>query len=38
MGLRDKQKILDRGISNDLEALKEMFNIFNHQGNTSKND
>jgi hypothetical protein len=28
---RAKQRILNRGISNGREALKEMFNILSHQ-------
>jgi hypothetical protein len=32
-----KQRILNRVISNDREALKEMFNIPNHQGNAKEN-
>jgi hypothetical protein len=28
MGYRDKQRILNRGISNGQEAPKEMFNVF----------
>ena len=32
---RAKQRILNRGISNGKEALKEMFNILNHQGNVN---
>jgi hypothetical protein len=33
MGYRPKQRILNRGISNDLEDFKEMFNILSHQVN-----
>jgi hypothetical protein len=32
MRYRAKQRILNRGISNEQE-LKEMFNILSHQGN-----
>ena len=32
MGYRSKQRGLNRGISNNCEAIKEMFNIFSHQG------
>ena len=38
MGYTAKQRILSKGISNDQEALKESFNILNHQGNANKND
>ena len=37
MGNRAKQRILNRGISNGLNALKEMFNILSHQGNVNQN-
>ena len=30
--------ILNRGVSNGWEALKENFNILNHQENTNQND
>ena len=33
-----KPRILDRGISNAQEVLKEMFNILSHQASTDKND
>jgi ribosomal protein S24E len=35
---RAKQRILISGISNGLVALKEMFNILNHQGNANQNN
>jgi hypothetical protein len=38
MGFRSKQRILNRGISNDLEAVEEMFNILSHQKNTNQNN
>ena len=38
MGYRAKQRILNRGISNGQEGLKEMFNILSHQGNPNQND
>ena len=38
MGHRAKQRILNRGILDGLEALKEMLNILSHQGNTNQND
>ena len=38
MGYRAKQRILNRGISNGQEALKEMFNILSHQGNANPNN
>ena len=38
MGYRTKQRILNRGISNEQEALKEMFKVLSHQGNASQND
>jgi hypothetical protein len=31
-------RILNRGISNGPEALKEMFNILSQQGNENQND
>jgi hypothetical protein len=37
MGCRAKQRILNRGILNGLEALKEMFKILSHQGNANEN-
>jgi hypothetical protein len=37
MGYRYNQRIF-RGISNGLEALKEMFSILSHQGNANQND
>jgi hypothetical protein len=36
MGYQTKQKILNRGISSGLEALKEMFKFLSHQGNTNQ--
>jgi hypothetical protein len=38
MGNRDKQRILNWGNWNGLEAPKEMFNIFSHQKITNQND
>jgi hypothetical protein len=38
MGYRSKQIILNRGISNVRETLKEMFNIFSHQKNANQNN
>jgi hypothetical protein len=38
MGDRAKQRILNRGISNDPEALKELFSLLSHYGNTDQND
>jgi hypothetical protein len=38
MGYRSKQRILNRGISNGQEVLKEMFNILSHHGNAILND
>jgi hypothetical protein len=38
MGYRAKQRILNWGIPNGLEALKEMFNILSHQGNANQNN
>ena len=38
MGYRAKQRILNRGISNGQEALKEMFSILSHQGNANQKD
>ena len=37
-GYRVKEIILNRGISSDLEALKDKFNILNHQGKANQND
>jgi hypothetical protein len=36
MGYRAKQRILNQGISNGYEALKEMFNILSHQRNANQ--
>ena len=36
MGHRTKQRTLNRGILDDQEALKEMFNIRSHQGNANQ--
>jgi hypothetical protein len=36
MGYRAKQRILNKGISNGQEALKEIFSIFSHQGNVNQ--
>jgi hypothetical protein len=38
MGCRARQRIFNREVSNDQEALEEMFNILTHQGNASQND
>jgi hypothetical protein len=38
MGYRFKQRILNRGILNGLEVLKEMFNVLSHHENASQND
>jgi hypothetical protein len=38
MGYRTKQRILNRGVLNGREALKEMFSIFSHQGNANQNN
>jgi hypothetical protein len=38
MGCRAKQRILNRGISNGLEAHEKMFNILSHRGNANQND
>jgi len=38
MGYRDKQRILNSGLSNGWEVPKEMFNILSHQGNASQNN
>ena len=38
MGYASKQRILNRTISNGLEALKEMFIILSHQRNANQND
>ena len=38
MGYGDKEKILNRRISNCPEVLKEMFNILSLQENTNQKD
>jgi hypothetical protein len=38
MGYRAKQRIIDRGISNDQEAHKEMFSVLSHQENANQNN
>jgi len=38
MGYTSKQRILNRGLSNGQEALKEKFNILSHQGNLNQNE
>ena len=38
MGYRDKQTILNKGVSNCQETLKEMFNILSDQGNAIQNN
>jgi hypothetical protein len=37
MEYKAKQRILNRGISNGQEALKEVFNILSHQENINQN-
>jgi mannitol/fructose-specific phosphotransferase system IIA component len=37
MRYRTKQIILNRGITNDQEALKEMFKLLSHRGNANQN-
>jgi hypothetical protein len=37
-GYRAKQRILNRGINNGSEALKEIFNILSHKGNANQNN
>jgi hypothetical protein len=38
MGYRGKQRILNWGIPNGWEALENMFNILNNQGNAKQNN
>jgi hypothetical protein len=38
VGYKSKQRILNRGISISCEALKEMLNIFSHQGNENESN
>ena len=38
MGYKAKQKILNRGIPNGQEALKEMFKVLSNQRNASQNN
>ena len=38
MGYIAKQRMLNKGILNGREALKEMFNILSHQGNANQNN
>jgi hypothetical protein len=38
MRYRAKERILNRGISNGLEILKELFTIISHQRNANQND
>ena len=38
MKYRANKRILNRGISNGREALKENSNILTHQGNANQND
>jgi hypothetical protein len=38
MGYKAKQGIFNREISNSQEALKEMFNVINHQGNANQSN
>ena len=38
MGNRTKQRFLNYGNSNGLEAPKGMFNIINHKGNAKQNN
>jgi hypothetical protein len=35
---RDKQKILNRGLSNGQKALKELFKVLSHLGNAKQNN
>jgi hypothetical protein len=35
MWYRAKQRIINRGISNGGEELKEMFKVLSHQGNAN---
>ena len=37
MGHRAKQRIHNKGISNNQEALKEIFKVLSHQGNANQN-
>jgi hypothetical protein len=38
MEARTKQRILNRGISDGQETLKEMLSILGHQGNVNQNN
>jgi hypothetical protein len=38
VGYTAKPKIHNLGMSNGQEAIKEMFNVLNHQRNTNQND
>jgi hypothetical protein len=38
LGYTAKQRILNRGISNDQKALKEIFKVLRHQGNANQNN
>ena len=38
MGHKTKQRIHNRGVSNELEALTEMFKAFSDQGNAYQKD
>jgi hypothetical protein len=37
MGYRAKQRIFNRRMSSDREALKEMFSVLSHQGSPDQN-
>jgi hypothetical protein len=37
LGHRAKQRIHNKGISNNQEALKEIFKVLSHQGNANQN-
>jgi hypothetical protein len=38
MRYRAKQRILNKGICKSQEALKEIFNVLSHHGNTNQKD
>ena len=38
MEYRANQRILNRGISNDQEVLKEMLKVYSHRGNANQNN
>ena len=37
MDYRANQRILNRGLTNNCESIKETFNICSHQGNANQN-